>query len=83
MYAASQAGHHKIYIVDEAHMLTREAWNVLLKILEEPPPGVVFVFATTEPQKIANTAAPVSRGSSASTSAASVRPPFSCVAIRN
>jgi DNA polymerase-3 subunit gamma/tau len=59
MYAASQDGHHKVYIVDEAHMLTREAWNALLKILEEPPPGVVFVFATTEPQKIANTAAPV------------------------
>ncbi len=59
MYAPSQAGHHKIYIVDEAHMLTREAWNALLKILEEPPSGVVFVFATTDPQKIANTAAPV------------------------
>jgi DNA polymerase-3 subunit gamma/tau len=59
MYAASQAGHHKVYIVDEAHMLTREAWNVLLKILEEPPPGVIFVFATTEPQKIGNMAAPV------------------------
>ncbi|MFN2315263.1 MAG: DNA polymerase III subunit gamma/tau [Gemmatimonadales bacterium] len=59
MYAASQEGHHKVYIVDEAHMLTREAWNALLKILEEPPPGVVFVFATTEPQKIANAAAPV------------------------
>ncbi len=59
MYAASQDGHHKVYIVDEAHMLTREAWNALLKILEEPPPGVVFVFATTEPQKIAQTAAPV------------------------
>src|SRR5690606_27228923 len=59
MYAASEAGHHKVYIIDEAHMLTREAWNALLKILEEPPPGVVFVFATTEPQKIANTAAPV------------------------
>src|SRR6188472_4783242 len=58
MYAASQAGHHKVYIVDEAHMLTREAWNALLKILEEPPPGVVFVFATTEPQKIATSAAP-------------------------
>ena len=40
-------------------MLTREAWNALLKILEEPPPRVVFVFATTEPQKIAQTAAPV------------------------
>ncbi|MGH7559447.1 MAG: DNA polymerase III subunit gamma/tau [Gemmatimonadales bacterium] len=59
MYAASQEGRHKVYIVDEAHMLTREAWNALLKILEEPPPGVVFVFATTEPQKIAATAAPV------------------------
>src|SRR3982750_4128965 len=59
MYAASREGHHKIYIVDEAHMLTREAWNALLKVLEEPPPGVVFVFATTEPQKIAQSAAPV------------------------
>src|SRR2546421_8863919 len=59
MYAASGPGRHKVYIIDEAHMLTREAWNALLKILEEPPPGVVFVFATTEPQKIANTAAPV------------------------
>jgi DNA polymerase-3 subunit gamma/tau len=59
MYAASQEHGYKVYIVDEAHMLTREAWNALLKILEEPPPRVVFVFATTEPQKIANTAAPV------------------------
>jgi DNA polymerase-3 subunit gamma/tau len=59
MYAASQEGRHKVYIVDEAHMLTREAWNTLLKVLEEPPPGVVFVFATTEPGKISNTAAPV------------------------
>ncbi|HEU4569327.1 MAG TPA: DNA polymerase III subunit gamma/tau [Gemmatimonadales bacterium] len=59
MYAASGEGHYKVYIVDEAHMLTREAWNALLKILEEPPPRVVFVFATTEVQKIASTAAPV------------------------
>ncbi|MFQ5550907.1 MAG: DNA polymerase III subunit gamma/tau [Gemmatimonadales bacterium] len=59
MYAASGPDRFKVYIVDEAHMLTREAWNALLKILEEPPPRVVFVFATTEPQKIANTAAPV------------------------
>jgi DNA polymerase-3 subunit gamma/tau len=59
MYAASQEGRHKVYIVDEAHMLTREAWNTLLKILEEPPPAVVFVFATTEPNKITNAAAPV------------------------
>ena len=59
MYAPTQEGGYKIYIVDEAHMLTREAWNALLKILEEPPPRVIFVFATTEPQKIQQTAAPV------------------------
>jgi DNA polymerase-3 subunit gamma/tau len=59
MYAASTELGYKVYIVDEAHMLTREAWNALLKILEEPPTRVVFVFATTEPQKIANTAAPI------------------------
>jgi DNA polymerase-3 subunit gamma/tau len=59
MYAPSGPDHHKVYIIDEAHMLTREAWNALLKILEEPPPRVVFVFATTEPQKIAQTASPV------------------------
>jgi len=59
MYAASREGRYKVYIVDEAHMLTREAWNALLKILEEPPPRVVFVFATTDPQKIGSTAAPV------------------------
>src|SRR2546428_1150839 len=59
MYAASAEGRRKVYIIDEAHMLTREAWNALLKILEEPPPGVVFVFATTEPQKIAQSAAPI------------------------
>lgn len=59
MYAPTGDDRYKVYIVDEAHMLTREAWNALLKILEEPPPRVVFVFATTEPQKIAQTAAPV------------------------
>ncbi len=59
MYAPSGDERYKVYIVDEAHMLTREAWNALLKVLEEPPPRVVFVFATTEPQKIAQTAAPV------------------------
>jgi len=59
MYAPSGDDRYKIYIVDEAHMLTREAWNALLKILEEPPPRVIFVFATTEPQKIAQAAAPV------------------------
>ena len=59
MYAPSGDERYKVYIVDEAHMLTREAWNTLLKILEEPPPRVVFVFATTEPYKIAQAAAPV------------------------
>jgi len=59
MYAPTGDSTYKVYIVDEAHMLTREAWNALLKILEEPPPRVVFVFATTEPQKIAQSAAPV------------------------
>ena len=59
MYAPSDEHRFKVYIVDEAHMLTREAWNALLKILEEPPPRVIFVFATTEPHKIRHTAAPV------------------------
>jgi DNA polymerase-3 subunit gamma/tau len=59
MYAPSAEGRSKVYIVDEAHMLTREAWNALLKILEEPPPRVIFVFATTEPQKIQQSAAPI------------------------
>jgi DNA polymerase-3 subunit gamma/tau len=43
---------HKIYIIDEVHMLTREAFNALLKTLEEPPPHIIFIFATTEPHKI-------------------------------
>ena len=44
--------HYKIYIIDEVHMLTKEAFNALLKTLEEPPPHVIFIFATTETQKI-------------------------------
>ncbi len=59
MYAPSEEGRFKVYIVDEAHMLTREAWNALLKVLEEPPPRVIFIFATTEPEKIEQTAAPI------------------------
>ncbi|MDH3735341.1 MAG: DNA polymerase III subunit gamma/tau, partial [Gemmatimonadota bacterium] len=59
MYAPTSDERYKIYILDEAHMLTRDAWNALLKILEEPPPRVVFAFATTEPQKIEQGAAPV------------------------
>lgn len=43
---------YKIYIIDEVHMLTREAFNALLKTLEEPPSHIIFVFATTEPHKI-------------------------------
>jgi len=43
---------YKVYIIDEAHMLTREAFNALLKTLEEPPEYVVFILATTDPQKI-------------------------------
>jgi DNA polymerase-3 subunit gamma/tau len=43
---------HKIYIIDEVHMLSTSAFNALLKTLEEPPPHVVFIFATTEPHKI-------------------------------
>ncbi|MCA9117403.1 MAG: DNA polymerase III subunit gamma/tau, partial [Planctomycetaceae bacterium] len=46
---------YKLYIIDEVHMLVREAFNALLKTLEEPPPGVKFVFCTTEPHKIPDT----------------------------
>ena len=43
---------YRVYIIDEVHMLTKEAFNALLKTLEEPPPQVLFIFATTEPQKV-------------------------------
>jgi DNA polymerase-3 subunit gamma/tau len=49
---APAKGHYKIYIIDEVHMLTKEAFNALLKTLEEPPPHVKFIFATTEPDKV-------------------------------
>jgi DNA polymerase III subunit gamma/tau len=45
----------KVYIIDEAHMLTTDAWNAFLKTLEEPPPHVLFVLATTEPHKVPET----------------------------
>src|SRR6476661_6267105 len=46
---------YRIFIIDEAHMLSAGAWNALLKILEEPPPHVVFMFATTEMHKVPQT----------------------------
>ena len=49
---APNPGKYKIYIIDEVHMLTTEAFNALLKTLEEPPPRVMFMFATTEPHKV-------------------------------
>jgi len=52
---APARGRYKIYIIDEVHMLTEHAFNALLKTLEEPPPQVVFVFATTEPHKVPTT----------------------------
>lgn len=52
---APAGGHSKIVILDEAHQLTDEASNALLKTLEEPPPGVVFVLATTQPEDLAET----------------------------
>ena len=45
-------GHKKVFIIDEAHMLTNEAWNALLKTIEEPPSHVMFIFATTESEKL-------------------------------
>jgi DNA polymerase III subunit gamma/tau len=54
---APAAGRWKVYIIDEAHMLTKEAWNAFLKTLEEPPPSTVFVLATTEAHKVMATIA--------------------------
>ncbi|UZP66605.1 DNA polymerase III subunit gamma/tau [Desulfovibrio mangrovi] len=48
---APMEGRYKVFIIDEAHMLTRESFNALLKTLEEPPKGVTFIMATTEPHK--------------------------------
>ena len=49
---APVSGRHKVYILDEAHMLSPQAWNAFLKTLEEPPPNTIFVLATTEAQKV-------------------------------
>lgn len=48
-------GKYKIFIMDECHSLTQQSWNSMLKILEEPPEYVIFLFATTDPQKIIGT----------------------------
>ena len=52
---SSMGGKYRIYVIDEVHMLTRPAFNALLKTLEEPPKNVIFIFATTEPNKIPET----------------------------
>ncbi len=52
---ASSKGRYKVYIVDEVHMLTKSAFNAFLKTLEEPPAHIIFIFATTEPNKIPET----------------------------
>ncbi len=49
---APARGRRKVYVIDEVHMLSKPAFNALLKTLEEPPEGVIFIFATTEPEKI-------------------------------
>jgi DNA polymerase-3 subunit gamma/tau len=54
---APAGGHSKVYILDEAHMLTKEAWNAFLKTLEEPPPDTIFVLATTEAHRVMPTIA--------------------------
>ena len=51
-FFAPVSARFKIYIIDEAHMVTREGFNALLKLVEEPPPHLKFVFATTEPEKV-------------------------------
>lgn len=55
LYIPPAQGMAAVYIIDEVHMLTKEAFNALLKMLEEPPTHVYFVFATTDPQKIPDT----------------------------
>ncbi len=54
-FFAPVASRYKIYIVDEAHMVTTAGFNALLKVVEEPPPHVKFIFATTEPEKVIGT----------------------------
>ena len=55
VYFAPVSSRYKIYIIDEAHMVTKEGFNALLKVVEEPPEHVKFIFATTEPEKVIGT----------------------------
>ncbi len=55
VHVKSMRSKYKVYIIDEVHMLTKEAFNALLKTLEEPPPMVKFIFCTTEPNKVPDT----------------------------
>lgn len=55
VYFAPAYSRFKVYIIDEAHMVTKEGFNALLKVVEEPPPHVKFIFATTEPDKVIGT----------------------------
>ena len=54
-FFAPAASRYKIYIVDEAHMVSTQGFNALLKVVEEPPPHVKFIFATTEPERVLGT----------------------------
>src|SRR6201992_91651 len=54
-FYAPVAGRFKVYIIDEAHMVTQQGFNALLKLVEEPPPHLKFIFATTEPDKVIGT----------------------------
>lgn len=55
VYFSPVSARYKIYIIDEAHMVTKEGFNALLKVVEEPPEHVKFIFATTEPEKVIGT----------------------------
>src|SRR3990172_7239953 len=55
VHITPSSARYKVYIIDEVHMLTREAFNALLKTLEEPPPHCIFILATTELQKLPET----------------------------
>ena len=54
-YYSPARDRYKVYIIDEAHMVTSHAFNALLKVVEEPPEHLVFIFATTEPDKVLQT----------------------------